>query len=117
MVTSRGIHHAKTPHTLRVVRKSHDHRYWLKPVLKPIAPPINRWQGLSDFEDVPNQDGGRVERNSEGERPSGLGANNNKVQGIDIPLLLAAHLGRSKNGQLLQSSMTSVHGGPQPLQS
>ncbi|GKB99145.1 hypothetical protein Tco_0985282 [Tanacetum coccineum] len=45
---------------------------------------------MVDFKDVPNQDGGRVERNFE------------------------AHLGRSKNGQPLQSSLTSVHGGPQP---
>ncbi|GJZ05133.1 hypothetical protein Tco_0538408 [Tanacetum coccineum] len=54
----------------------------------------------------------RVERNSEGGRPSGLGADNNRSQGMNLPLLLAAHTGRIKNGQPLQSSLTSVYGGP-----
>ncbi|GJR33279.1 hypothetical protein Tco_1109511 [Tanacetum coccineum] len=69
---------------------------------------------MVDFEDVSNQDGGRVERNLKGRRPLGQGANNDKSQGMNIPPLLAAHLRRSKNGQPLQSSLTSVHGGPQP---
>nr|GFC98161.1 hypothetical protein [Tanacetum cinerariifolium] len=43
-------------------------------------------------------DGGRVERNFEGRRPSGLGANNNRSQGMNLPLLLAAQLGMSENG-------------------
>ncbi|GJR03693.1 hypothetical protein Tco_0526677 [Tanacetum coccineum] len=67
-----------------------------------------------DFEDVPNRDRGMVERNFEGGRPSRLGADNNRSQGMNLPPLLAAYLGRSKNGQPLQSSLTSVHGGPQP---
>ncbi|GJY87114.1 hypothetical protein Tco_0501742 [Tanacetum coccineum] len=57
----------------------------------------------------------RVERYFEGGRPSGLGADNNRGQGMNLPPLLAAHLGRSKNGQPLQSSLTSVYGGPQSL--
>ncbi|GJS70380.1 hypothetical protein Tco_0703221 [Tanacetum coccineum] len=65
------------------------------------------------FEDIPNRYGGRVERNFEGGRPSRLRADNNRSQGMNLPLLLAAHLWRSKNGQALQSSLTSVHGGPQ----
>ncbi|GKE96940.1 hypothetical protein Tco_1581795, partial [Tanacetum coccineum] len=68
---------------------------------------------MVDFEDIPNRDGGKVERNSEGGRPSGLGAYNNGSQGMNIPPILAAHLGRSENGQPLQSSLTFVHGGPQ----
>ncbi|GJS87743.1 hypothetical protein Tco_0770379 [Tanacetum coccineum] len=67
---------------------------------------------MVDFEDIPNQDGGRVERNFEGGRPSGLGAKNNRSQGMNLPSLLAAHLRWSENGQSLQSSLTSMHGGP-----
>nr|GEY80283.1 RNA-directed DNA polymerase, eukaryota [Tanacetum cinerariifolium] len=70
---------------------------------------------MVDFEDIPNRDGGSVERNSEGERPSGLRADNNGSQEMNLPLLLAAHIGRSENDQPLQSSLTSVHGGPQSL--
>ncbi|GJT99929.1 hypothetical protein Tco_1110268 [Tanacetum coccineum] len=55
------------------------------------------------FEDAPNRDGGRVERNSEGERPSERRAEDNRHQGVNLPLLLAVHLGRSENGQHLQS--------------
>nr|GEU94093.1 DNA-directed DNA polymerase [Tanacetum cinerariifolium] len=35
---------------------------------------------MVDFKDVPNRDGGRVERNSNGKRPSGEGADNDKSQ-------------------------------------
>ncbi|GJY49930.1 reverse transcriptase domain-containing protein [Tanacetum coccineum] len=35
--------------------------------------------------------------------------------GVNLPPLLAAHLRRNESGQLLQSSLTSVHGGHQPL--
>ncbi|GJZ47905.1 hypothetical protein Tco_0601737 [Tanacetum coccineum] len=52
---------------------------------------------MVDFEDIPNRDGGKVERNSEGGRPSGLGAYNNGSQGMNIPPILASHLGRSEN--------------------
>ncbi|GJT17844.1 hypothetical protein Tco_0876550 [Tanacetum coccineum] len=69
---------------------------------------------MVDFKDVPNRDGGRVERYSECGRPSGLGIDNDRSQGINLPLLLTAHLGRSENGQPLQSSLISMHGGPQP---
>nr|GEV65090.1 reverse transcriptase domain-containing protein [Tanacetum cinerariifolium] len=39
----------------------------------------------------------------------------NGHQGMSLPSLLGAHLGRSKNCQLLQSSLTSVYGGHQPF--
>ncbi|GKC86756.1 zinc finger, CCHC-type containing protein [Tanacetum coccineum] len=68
---------------------------------------------MVNFEDIPNRDGGRVERNSKDGMPSRLGADNNGSQGMNLPPLLAAHLGRSENGQPLQSSMTFVHRGPQ----
>ncbi|GJW05354.1 hypothetical protein Tco_1564210 [Tanacetum coccineum] len=53
------------------------------------------------FEDVPNRDGGRVERNSKGRRPSGLGVDNNRSQGMNLPPLLTAHLGRSENDPVI----------------
>ncbi|GKB09669.1 hypothetical protein Tco_0837981 [Tanacetum coccineum] len=53
----------------------------------------------------------RVKRNSKGGRPSKLGSDGNRSQGMNLPPLLAAHLGRSENGQPLQSSLTSVYGG------
>ncbi|GKB56616.1 hypothetical protein Tco_0912802 [Tanacetum coccineum] len=42
---------------------------------------------------------GMVEINFEGGRPSGLGADNNRIQRKNLPPLLAAHLERSENGQ------------------
>ncbi|GKE16306.1 hypothetical protein Tco_1423883, partial [Tanacetum coccineum] len=53
-------------------------------------------------------------RNSKGVRPSGRGADNDRSQGMNLLPLLAAHLGRSENAQSLQSSLTFMHGGPQP---
>nr|GEW42305.1 putative ribonuclease H-like domain-containing protein [Tanacetum cinerariifolium] len=56
---------------------------------------------------------GRVERNFKGTRPSKFIAEAIKSQGMSLLSLLAANLG-SENGQPLQSSLTSVYGGPQP---
>ncbi|GKE82323.1 hypothetical protein Tco_1552323, partial [Tanacetum coccineum] len=47
-------------------------------------------------------------------RPSEYRADDNRSQGANLPPLLAAHLGRSENGQPLQSSLASVHEGRQP---
>ncbi|GKD39459.1 hypothetical protein Tco_1259666 [Tanacetum coccineum] len=85
------------------------------PVLYTRSPRTRRQKEMMvDFENVPNRDGGRVKRNSKGGRPSGRGADNDRSQGMNLLPLLAAHLGRSKNGQSLQSSLTFMHGGPQP---
>ncbi|GJT54976.1 hypothetical protein Tco_0990030 [Tanacetum coccineum] len=67
-----------------------------------------------EFEEVPNREGGRVGRNTEGGRPSEPGANGNRDQGINLPPLLVAHLGRNENGQSPQSSLTSIYRGHQP---
>ncbi|GKA72828.1 reverse transcriptase domain-containing protein [Tanacetum coccineum] len=56
----------------------------------------------------------RIESNVEGGGPSEFGARENVSQGMRLPPLLAAHLGRSENGQALQSSLTFVYGGHQP---
>ncbi|GKC38096.1 hypothetical protein Tco_1050480 [Tanacetum coccineum] len=64
-----------------------------------------------EFESALNKDGGRVEWNSEGGRPLERRGEDNMHHGVNLSPLLAAHLGRSENGQLIQSSLTSVHGG------
>ncbi|GJX80160.1 reverse transcriptase domain-containing protein [Tanacetum coccineum] len=46
-------------------------------------------------------------------RPSKARAEENGRREMNLPPLLAAHLGRNENGQPLQSSLTSVHGGRQ----
>ncbi|GKF27269.1 hypothetical protein Tco_0083163, partial [Tanacetum coccineum] len=66
------------------------------------------------FEEAPNREEGRIERNVEGGGPSELRARENGSRGLNFPLLLAPHLGRSENGQALQSYLTSVYGGHQP---
>ncbi|GJS79984.1 hypothetical protein Tco_0729865 [Tanacetum coccineum] len=63
------------------------------------------------FEEAPNREGSRTERNTEGNRPSEAGAEENGRREMNLPPLLTSHLGRNKNGQPLQSSLTSVHGG------
>nr|GFC07335.1 hypothetical protein [Tanacetum cinerariifolium] len=67
-----------------------------------------------EFENSPNREEGRVEKNFKGGRPSEFITKGNRSQGMNLPSVLAAHLGRSENGQPLQSSLTSVHGGSQP---
>ncbi|GKB99054.1 reverse transcriptase domain-containing protein [Tanacetum coccineum] len=52
-----------------------------------------------------------VERNSEGGRPSKEASRGNESQNVNLPPLLAAHIGRSENGKPLQSSLTSAYGG------
>ncbi|GJU26261.1 reverse transcriptase domain-containing protein [Tanacetum coccineum] len=65
------------------------------------------------FEEAPNREGSRTRKNTEGNRPSEAGAEENGRREMNLPPLLAAHLGRNENGQPLQSSLTSVHGGRQ----
>nr|GEX03921.1 hypothetical protein [Tanacetum cinerariifolium] len=65
------------------------------------------------FEEVSNRERSRTERNIEGNRPSEAGAEENERREMNLPLLLVAHLGRNENGQPLQFSLTSVHGGRQ----
>ncbi|GJY18362.1 hypothetical protein Tco_0389853 [Tanacetum coccineum] len=84
------------------------------PVLSMRSPRARRQrERMVDFEDIPNRYGSMVERNFEGRRPLGLGADNNGSQRMNLPTLLVAYLRRSENGQPLQSSLTSVHKGPQ----
>ncbi|GJW16580.1 hypothetical protein Tco_0024016 [Tanacetum coccineum] len=68
-----------------------------------------------EFEDAPNKDGSRVEMESEGGRPSKRRAEDSRIRGVNLPLPLAAHLGRSENDQPLQSTLTSIFRGHRPL--
>nr|GEY30322.1 reverse transcriptase domain-containing protein [Tanacetum cinerariifolium] len=60
------------------------------------------------FEGTPNREGSRIGRNAEGIRPSEIEA---EKRGVNLPSLLAAHLGKNKSGQPLRSSLTFVQGG------
>nr|GEV11106.1 hypothetical protein [Tanacetum cinerariifolium] len=69
----------------------------------------------AQLEDALNKDAIGVERESEGRRPSKRRAEDNGNREVNLPPLLAAHLGRNKNGQPLQSTLTSAYEGHQPL--
>ncbi|GJW55872.1 reverse transcriptase domain-containing protein [Tanacetum coccineum] len=85
------------------------------PPLRMRSPRVCRQrERVVGFEEAPIREGGRIERNVKGGGPSELGVRGNGSRGMNLPPLLAAHLGRNENGQLLQSSLTSVYGGHQP---
>ncbi|GJY32325.1 reverse transcriptase domain-containing protein [Tanacetum coccineum] len=79
----------------------------------PAASPRDRKrrERVVGFEETQNRGESRVERNSEGGRPSEEASRGNGGQNANLPPLLAAHMGRSDNGQPLQSSLTSAYGG------
>ncbi|GJV82166.1 hypothetical protein Tco_1518036 [Tanacetum coccineum] len=82
------------------------------PPLREASPRVcRRRERVVGFEETQNRGESRVERNNEGGRPSKEASRGNESQNVNLPLLLAAHIGRSENGQPLQSSLTSVYGG------
>ncbi|GJT47437.1 hypothetical protein Tco_0956152 [Tanacetum coccineum] len=82
------------------------------PPLRMRSPRVRRQrERVVGFEEVPNREGRRIERNTEGNIPSEARAEENRRREMNLPPLLAAHLGRNENGQPLQSSLTSFHGG------
>ncbi|GJY86067.1 hypothetical protein Tco_0500093 [Tanacetum coccineum] len=72
-------------------------RKWNHDLYASKKPPRFSARGGDRLQRCPKSVRGRVERNSVGRRPLGLGADNNRSQGINIPSLLATHLGRSEN--------------------
>ncbi|GJR06359.1 hypothetical protein Tco_0529343 [Tanacetum coccineum] len=54
-----------------------------------------------EFEEAPNRDGNRVERESDGRRPSEQRVEEGGSRGGNLPPLLTTHLGRSENGKPL----------------
>ncbi|GJY80127.1 hypothetical protein Tco_0492878 [Tanacetum coccineum] len=78
-----------------------------------IASPRIRRRGerTVGFEGAQSRGENKVERNTKGGRPLEEAPRGNGGQSGNLPLFLAAHLGRGKNGQPFQSSLTSIYGG------
>ncbi|GJX66068.1 hypothetical protein Tco_0300411, partial [Tanacetum coccineum] len=86
------------------------------PVLQTGSSRVRRHRGIViEFKEAPNRDGSRIERESDDMRPSKQIAKERGSHGGNLPSLLTAHLGRSENGQTLQSTLTSEYGGNQLL--
>nr|GEW84569.1 auxilin-like protein [Tanacetum cinerariifolium] len=108
--------------TAEYFNEDYDEEREMKPRQEParaVTPPLRaaspwvcrRRKRVVGFEESQNRGENRVERNSEGGRPLEKALRGNGSQNVNLPLLLAAHIGRSKNGQSLQSSLTSAYGG------
>ncbi|GJX59225.1 hypothetical protein Tco_0290615 [Tanacetum coccineum] len=70
-------------------------------------------EGLYNFKILRTEMGAGLKGNPMA-RPSEQRIENGRSRGGNHPSLLAAHLGRSENGQPLQSTLTSGYGGNQP---
>ncbi|GJW36213.1 reverse transcriptase domain-containing protein [Tanacetum coccineum] len=66
------------------------------------------------FEEAPNKERSRIGRNIEGNGPSEAGAEENRRREINLPPLLAAHLGRNEDGRPSRSFLTSIEEYPLP---
>ncbi|GJV28027.1 reverse transcriptase domain-containing protein [Tanacetum coccineum] len=73
-----------------------------------------RGERIVRFEGAQSRGESRVERNTKGGRPLKETPRGNRGQSVNLPPLLAAHLGRSENEQPLKSSLTSAYGGHAP---
>ncbi|GJW40272.1 hypothetical protein Tco_0066117 [Tanacetum coccineum] len=72
------------------------------PSLQVASPRVRRRrERVVGFEETQNRGESRVERNSEGRRPSEEASRGNGGQNANLPPLLAAHIGRSENEQPL----------------
>nr|GEW87698.1 hypothetical protein [Tanacetum cinerariifolium] len=84
-------------------------------VLRTGSPRARSQRGnVIEFKDAPNMDESRIERESKGRMASERKAKHSENGGVNLPPLLAAHLGRNENGQPLQSTLASAYGGHQP---
>ncbi|GJU94746.1 reverse transcriptase domain-containing protein [Tanacetum coccineum] len=70
---------------------------------------------LVRFKETLNRERDRIEGNTKGSEPSEVGVEENGKQEMNLPPLLAAHLGRSEDGQPQRPSLTCVYGGRQSL--
>ncbi|GJV81093.1 hypothetical protein Tco_1516963 [Tanacetum coccineum] len=69
------------------------------PTLRPRSPMVRRQrERVAGFEETPNTERSRRGRNAKGVRPTEIEAENGRV---NLPPLLAAHLGRNERGQPL----------------
>ncbi|GJV69369.1 hypothetical protein Tco_1484878 [Tanacetum coccineum] len=86
----------------------------VSPPLRTRSPRVCRQrERVVEFEEAPNKEISRIGRNIEGNGPLEAGAEENGRQEMNLPPILAAHLGRNGDGQPPRSSLTSVHGGRQ----
>ncbi|GKE21867.1 hypothetical protein Tco_1433379 [Tanacetum coccineum] len=70
--------------------------------LRAASPRVGRRrERVVGFEETQNRGESRVERSNEGRRPSEEASRGNGSQNVNLPSLLAAHIGRSENGQPL----------------
>ncbi|GJU50550.1 hypothetical protein Tco_1220105 [Tanacetum coccineum] len=84
------------------------------PPLRTRSPRVCRQrERVVGFKEAPNRERSRIGRNIEGNRPSEAGAEENGRWEMNLPPLLATHLGRNEDGQPPRSSLTFVHGGRQ----
>nr|GEX09005.1 hypothetical protein [Tanacetum cinerariifolium] len=84
----------------------------ITPPLRAASPMVyKRRKRLVGFKKTQNRRESWVRKNSKGGRPSKEAPRGNGSQNVNLPLLLAAHIGRSENGQPLQSSLTSAYEG------
>nr|GEW04943.1 reverse transcriptase domain-containing protein [Tanacetum cinerariifolium] len=82
------------------------------PPLRAASPRVHRRrERVVGFEKNQNIGEIKVGKNSEGGRPSEEAPRGNGSQNVNLPPLLAAHIGRNENGQPLQSSLTSAYRG------
>ncbi|GJS02554.1 hypothetical protein Tco_0319062 [Tanacetum coccineum] len=89
-----------------------DRRRAATPPLRTMSPRVRRRrERVVGFKETQNREECRVKRNSKGGRPSKEASRGNGSQNVNLPSLLAAHIGRSENGQPLQSSLTFIYGG------
>ncbi|GJV72645.1 hypothetical protein Tco_1492640 [Tanacetum coccineum] len=69
------------------------------PTFRPRSHVVRRQrERIVGFEEAPNREGSKRGRNAKGIRPSEIEAEN---RGVNLPPLLAAHLGRNESGQPL----------------
>nr|GEU47721.1 reverse transcriptase domain-containing protein [Tanacetum cinerariifolium] len=84
------------------------------PPLHTRSPRVRRQRGrLVGFEEAPNMERSRIRRNIEGNGPLKAREEENERQEMNLPPLLAAHLGRNEDGQPSRSSLIFVHRGRQ----
>ncbi|GJS53924.1 MAK10-like protein [Tanacetum coccineum] len=78
----------------------------------PRSPMVRRQrEKVVGFKETPDMERSRRGRNAEGIRPTKIEAKDKRV---NLPPLLAAHLGRNESGQPLRSSLIFIQGGHQP---
>ncbi|GKA90624.1 hypothetical protein Tco_0812494 [Tanacetum coccineum] len=138
IVTSIGIRYVKAPNPSRQIRnedlrteleyfsEDYDEEFEMEPRperTREVTPPLRtrsprvrrQCERVVGFEEAPNKERSRIGRYIKGNGPSKVGAEENGRREMNLPPLLAAHLGRNEDGQPPRSSLTSVYGGRQSL--